>query len=247
MLALLSKLPGGVCLSYVGREGWRDDTGEADGIARAFLTPKFTPIDDVRILDRLGATLKGALDQYRFRDVEHTESTSQYTAIHIEAREVRGDTHYPGFRLRNSEVGAAAFTLDDFWMRLACSNGLLVSVGGKRLLYRTHRSIEDDHLAAAMVIALSKLPERWNAVVEMLVRSHDDLVPHPDAAVAAVLDAPEVPKVLMEEAQAVVLRDNDRTRHGVVQAITYVAHAKNTDPEIRFTMERLAGDYLAAA
>lgn len=41
-------------------------------------------------------------------------------------------------------------------------------------------------------------------------------------------------------------RDGDRTRYGVVQAITYVAHAVNTDPEVRFTVERLAGAYLAA-
>jgi hypothetical protein len=31
-----------------------------------------------------------------------------------------------------------------------------------------------------------------------------------------------------------------------VQAITYVAHASNKDPDVRFAMERLAGDYLAA-
>lgn len=110
--------------------------------------------------DRVGATLKGALDAYRFRDIEHTDSTSHYSAVHMEARDVRGDTHFPGFRLRNSEVGGAALTLDDFWLSLACLNGLLIEIDGKRLLYRTHRAIDDDHLAAAMVIALSKLPER---------------------------------------------------------------------------------------
>ena len=50
----------------------------------------------------------------------------------------------------------------------------------------------------------------------------------------------------MEEAQRVVLRDGDATRYGVVQAITLVAHSANKDPNVRFAMERLAGDYLAA-
>lgn len=72
-------------------------------------------------------------------------------------------------------------------------------------------------------------------------------MPHPDDAVAAILgDSAEVPKALLEEAQRVVLRDGDFTRFGVVQAITLVAHQTNEDPDVRFAMERLAGDYLAA-
>jgi malate dehydrogenase len=65
--------------------------------------------------------------------------------------------------------------------------------------------------------------------------------------VEAILgDSAEVPKALLEEAQRVVLRDGDLTRFGVVQAITLVAHQTNKDPDVRFAMERLAGDYLAA-
>ena len=55
-----------------------------------------------------------------------------------------------------------------------------------------------------------------------------------------------MPKAPLEEAERVVLRDGDLTRFGVVQAITYVAHETNKDPDVRFAMERLAGDYLAA-
>ena len=73
------------------------------------------------------------------------------------------------------------------------------------------------------------------------------VVPHPDDAVGAILgDSAEVPKALLEEAQRIVLRDGDLTRFGVVQAITLVAHQTNKDPDVRFAMERLAGDYLSA-
>src|SRR5207244_1019623 len=135
--------------------------------------------------------------------------------------------------MRNSEVGGSAFTLDDYFLRQVCSNGLLIKIGDKRLLYRTHRSIDDDHLAAALVIAMGKLPRRWDEGVALLTKASEVEVPHPDAAVAAVLDTPDVPKALIEQAQTLVLRDGDRTRFGVVQAITYVAHAANTDPDVR--------------
>lgn len=225
---------------------WKDDTGAADGVARAFLARAFTPIDDARVFDRIAANLGGALEDYRFTGAEFTESTSHVTAVRLEPADLHGDLLHPGWRLRNSEVGAAPLTLDDYVLRQVCSNGLMLQVGGKRALYRTHRAIDDDHLAAALVIALGKLPARWATVFGLLQAARTVEVRHPDAAVLAVLDAPDVPKGLAEEAAKVVLKDNDRTRYGVAQAITFVAHAVNRDPDTRFVMERLAGDYLAA-
>ena len=226
---------------------WADRDGQADGIARAFLAPTFTPIDDARIFERMNTMMRGLLDEYRFTSVVFTDSTTHYTAVHAEAFDLDGDLLHPGFHLRNSEVGASALSLDDHWLRLVCLNGLMVRVGGKRSLYRTHRAIEDDQLAAALVIAVGRLPERWKAVFAWMRSAKATPVPHPDDAVAAVLgDSAEVPKALLEEAQRVVLRDGDPTRFGVVQAITLVAHHTNKDPNVRFAMERLAGDYLAA-
>jgi hypothetical protein len=97
------------------------------------------------------------------------------------------------------------------------------------------------------VIAVGRLPERWNAAFAWMQSAKRSSVPHPDDAVTAILgDSAEVPKALIEEAQRVVLRDGDLKRFGVVQAITLVAHQTNKDPDVRFAMERLAGDYLAA-
>ncbi|MFO0645858.1 MAG: hypothetical protein U0326_06445 [Polyangiales bacterium] len=226
---------------------WRDDTSEAQGIARAFLAPTFTPIDDARIFERMHAMMRGLLDEYVFTSVVFTDSTTHYTAVHVEAFDIDGDRLHPGWHLRNSEVGASALSLDDHWLRLVCTNGLMVRVGGKRSLYRTHRAIEDDQLAAALVIAVGRLPERWQTSLAWMRAAKTVVVPHPDDAVAAILgDSAEVPKGLLEEAQRLVLRDGDSTRFGVVQAITLVAHSSNKDPDVRFAMERLAGDYLAA-
>ncbi|MBI5511434.1 MAG: hypothetical protein HY903_21965 [Deltaproteobacteria bacterium] len=226
---------------------WKDPGGEAHGIARAVLAPTFTPIDDARVIERMHTMMRGLLDEYVFTSVQFTETTTHYTAVHVEAFDIDGDRLHPGWHLRNSEVGASALSLDDHWLRLVCTNGLMVRVGGKRSLYRTHRAIEDDQLAAALVIAIGRLPERWQISFAWMQSAKRTPVPHPDDAVEAILgDSAEVPKALLEEAQRLVLRDGDLTRFGVVQAITYVAHSSNKDPDVRFAMERLAGDYLAA-
>ncbi len=225
---------------------FKDPDGEADGIVRAFLAPSFTPIDDARIFERMNVMMRGLMDEYRFTRVTFTDSTTHYTAVHVEPLDLDGDLLHPGFHLRNSEVGASALSLDDHWLRLVCTNGLMVRVGGKRSLYRTHRAIEDDQLAAALVIAVGRLPERWQVAFNWMRSAKHTTVPHPDDAIEAILgDSAEVPKALLEEAQRLVLRDGDLTRYGIVQAITYVAHATNKDPDVRFAMERLAGDYLA--
>lgn len=228
---------------------WKCYDSDASGIARAFLQPTFTPIDDIRIFTRMHTMMRGLMDEYRFTNVTFTDSTTHYTAVHVDGMDVdgAGDILHPGWHLRNSEVGASALSLDDHWLRLVCTNGLMVRVGGKRSLYRTHRAIEDDSLAAAFVIAVGRLPERWRVSFAWMQSARTITVPHPDDAVAAILgDSAEVPKALLEEAQRVVLRDGDSSRFGVVQAITYVAHNTNKDPDVRFAMERLAGDYLAA-
>ena len=226
---------------------YRDDTHEADGVIRGLLGPKFSPIDDDRIFNALNETMRGPLEEYEFTQVAFTDSTSHYRALHRDFRDVEDDRHRPGFALRNSEVGSAALSLDDFWLRLVCLNGLMVPVDGKRLLYRTHRAIEDEQLAAAMVIAISRLPKRWNVVTNMLVGAKHEDVPHPDDAVLSALDGVVLPKALVDGARETVLRDGDLTRFGVVQAITAVARDKATDPDLRFAMERAAGEYLAAA
>jgi hypothetical protein len=228
-------------------KAWKSHDGDVDGVIRAFLAPSFTPISDERIFQRLHSMMRGLVEEYRFTAVVFGDATTHYTAVHAEAFDLDGDLLHPGFHLRNSEVGASALSLDDHWLRLVCANGLMVRVGGKRSLYRTHRAIEDDALAAALVIAVGRLPERWAVSFAWMQSARRVAVPHPDDAVAAILgDSAEVPKALVEEAQRVVLREGDSTRFGVVQAITLVAHQTNKDPDVRFAMERLAGDYLAA-
>lgn len=224
-----------------------DPLGEIDGVARAFLSESFTPIDDVRIFDAMAKTLAPMLASFRFDRVELTDSTAHYSAVHVEARRVGGDELHPGWHLRNSEVGGGAVSVDDFWWRLACTNGLLLEVGAKRLLYRTHRPMEDDLLQAALVLAMARLPDRWDEAASLFERAQHAQVTEPDSAIELALDAPEIPRKLVEEAQRVALAGGERTRYGVVQAITEVAHTKNTDPNVRFAMERAAGRYLAAA
>lgn len=237
----LSRLPGETKLRSM-----RERAAPTGHVLRALLSPSFTPIDDARIFRQMVQTFGSGLDRFAFTRIDATDVTTIYAAVDREARVVGEDVLHPGFALRNSEVGASALSLDDYWLRLACQNGLLVSVGSKRLLYRTHRKCEDDQLVASIAVAMKNLPGRWMFALSLMEQAKASPVPHPDAAIESVLESASFPRELVREAQTTALKDADFTRYGVVQAITFVAHARNSDSELRFALERAAGDYLAA-
>lgn len=222
---------------------WRDETGTTAGTLRAILPPGYEPIDDARIFEVLRSNLGSSLDAYVFNRVESGEETSQYMAIAHEARTFREDALVPGWLMRTSEIGLAPLSIDDAIWRLACLNGLLVQVGGKRSLYRTHRAIDDDRLAAAFVLAMGRLPGRFERVLAAIGAAMDEAVEHPDVIVAELLTG--IPRALVEETQRAALAEAPISRFGLLNVITRVAHTTNTDPEVRFAMESAAGTLLA--
>lgn len=223
---------------------WADDSGKTAGTLRAILPPGYEPIDDLRIFETLCSNMGSLVREYVFQRVEAGEETSQYAAVLCEVRTVRGDELVPGWSLRTSEIGQAPLSIDDFWLRLVCTNGLMIAVGGKRALYKRHRAIDDDQLAAAFVLALGRLPGRFERALELMAIAMDGLVEHPDMLAAELLA--RTPRALVEEVQRTALAEAPITRFGLLNVITRVAHTTNTDPEVRFAMESAAGTLLAA-
>jgi hypothetical protein len=223
---------------------WRDETGETAGTLRAILPAGYEPIDDARIFEVLRTNMGSLMDAYVWNRVEPGEETSQYMAIAHEPHTLRADALVPGWLMRSSEIGLAPLSIDDAVFRLVCLNGLLVSVGGKRSLYRTHRTIDDDRLAAAFVLAMGRLPGRFERVLAALGAAMDASVEHPDTIVGELLAG--LPRALVEDTRRAALAEAPLSRFDLLNVITRVAHTTNTDPEVRFAMETAAGTLLAA-
>jgi hypothetical protein len=223
---------------------WADATGATAGTIRAILPPGYEPIDDLRVFESLRSNMGALLGEYLFQRVEAGEETSQYAAVLRDPRVLRGDELVPGWSLRTSEIGQAPLSIDDYWLRLVCMNGLMVAVGGKRSLYRRHRAVDDDQLGAAFVLALGRLPGRFERALKLMAIAMDAVVEHPDVLVAETLAG--LTRPLVEEVQRAALAEAPITRFGLLNVITRVAHTTNTDPEVRFAMESAAGTLLAA-
>jgi len=174
-------------------------------------------------------------------DVKHW-----YEVAKMENRLPKDDTIYPGFHMRNSEVGYTAITIDEFAFRLVCLNGLMITVGDSRLLYRQHRSIVDDEIDRQLDQAFQRAPERWESTRQKMVRSQSQQVLNPAEFIEIELKRLDAPKYFREAAIKAFDLEPLKTAYGALQAITRAAQDEQ-DMDKRFEFEAMAGKLLLKA
>ncbi|MFC1880472.1 hypothetical protein ACFL2S_03100 [Thermodesulfobacteriota bacterium] len=90
---------------------------------RAIFTPKYKPVDNFEICERL--------DSLGYGPGTHAQCTldPEFMSLSIldgkKAFDVNGDKFKPGISISNSEVGLASLSIAAFILRLVCTNGLV--------------------------------------------------------------------------------------------------------------------------
>lgn len=229
----------------------------SDGVLEAFLGPSYEPIDDERVFSRLEAKFADRTEELKViaRPIFGewgwgwgNDRTSHYVFItgdEVEVGELEdgeGDMHYPGFYLRNSEVGASSLTLEDFWLRLVCSNGLFGAADRSPLLRRTHRRIEDNDIDQLLRAAFDNLSDRHDASLEALLRAREEEIDDIEEVLERYLSSRGAPKVFKEHVQESWALEPFHTRFAGIQAITRAAQ-RVRDPDRRYDLEHLAGRF----
>jgi len=90
---------------------------------RALFTPKYQPIDNFEVLERLdslgyppGTPIQCSLDR-EFMSLSILDGKQTFS--------INGDKMTPGVSVSNSEVGLACLSIAAFFLRLICTNGLI--------------------------------------------------------------------------------------------------------------------------
>lgn len=214
-----------------------------DGILRAFVGEKYTPIDDVRVFERLERVLGPRAESFRFVRETLTDRTSQYVAVTPDDVDLsnngKPDLHRHGFLIVNSEVGARALAIAEYLFRIVCTNGLIIMSASRRLFYRVHRKTEDESIDRDLAYALALLPERWSASASALRAVRRHLVEEPEQMLRQVLAESPDTKPYTEAVLVAFRKEPEATRFGLVQAITRAA--QSVGAEDRLALEMLAG------
>lgn len=248
----------------------------ADGFVRAILSPTYAPIDDIRIFDRLGKRFRGQMSDVGFLQNHigtdfFNDRASHYTVVgepvnmgpidrkHPDKRvrdiydiaEREGalpeeDWVYQGFHFRNSEVGYTAVTIDSSTFRLVCLNGMIVTVKDGRLLYRVHRSIDDESIDSLLDGAFRKMPAAWERNRKQMVALREAVLEDPEAEILKFLNRQKATKSFQELVQKAYEAEPLANRYGVLQALSRAAQ-EEADMDKRVELEEMAGQYLALA
>ena len=157
------------------------------------------------------------------------------------------DYVYPGLTLRNSEVGYTAVIIDEFNFRLVCLNGMIISVGESRLLYRQHRPIEEAALDKQLGDVFNKLDTRWALTKQRLQLLSGIMINDAEKEIEAQLNKLEATKVFIKSAQDAWKLEPLDNMYGVLQAITRAAQGINEDMDKRVDLEEMAGRLLSKA
>lgn len=163
-----------------------------------------------------------------------------YDIAEAEGMLPKDDIVYPGFHMRNSEVGFTAITIDEFSFRLVCLNGMMITTGDSRLMYRQHRPIEDAELDKQFMTVFNKIPVRWEDTRKRLSTMQARPVEHPEAIIEEELKRLDAPKHFREAAIKAFEKEPLKSNYGIVQAVTRAAQDYE-DMDKRFELEAMAG------
>jgi hypothetical protein len=229
----------------------------SDGVLEAFLGPLYEPIDDERVFARLESRFADRVEALRViqRPIAGdwdwgwgNDRTSHYVFLTGEAEAIgtledgEPDWHHPGFYLRNSEVGAASLTMDDFWFRTSSGSGLLGVADKEHLLRRTHRRIEDQDIDDLLRESFEELESRHRASLDLLMEARHTELEDPPDALERYLRARGAPKRTVEAVVTAWEGEPGRNRFAGIQAITRAAKDMR-DPDRRYEFEHLAGRF----
>ncbi|MFO0645859.1 MAG: hypothetical protein U0326_06450 [Polyangiales bacterium] len=225
----------------------RDPANKERTLVRACLDPAVSP----RATRPSWRALVRALgdEEWRFRDATFSDTGFFCTVLGDENWSAWGTDFRGGFHLFASEVGAG-IALDDCWLRREdCECRLLMAPGGERLLVLDGgHDLTEDALTSTITNALQALPARQDISFEWVRASMRVEQLRAAEAVRGMLDRRDIPEAqrrhalrAVETARASLGRELPRWATG--QLIADIGY--RAPPDVRFTMERLAGDYIA--
>lgn len=179
--------------------------------------------------------------------IDRNHPDPQVRAIYDLAEKERAlpedDLVYPGFNMRNSEVGYTAISIDEFSFRLVCLNGMMITTGNSRLMYRRHVPIEDAALDKQLKDVFDKAPIRWETTRKQLSSAQDVHVDNPAQTIEDELKRLDAPKHFRELAVKKHAEEPLKNGYGVLQAITRAAQDYE-DMDKRFEFEAMSGRVL---
>jgi len=202
---------------------------------RAIFTDRYEPTDNMEILSKM--LEYGFAPNQEVRYSLDNEMMVVSVPDHSRAFKVLGkDRIVPGISIANSEVGVLALTIDAFFYRLVCSNGLIskTSVDAK-YKHISRRGIENFNLSLENVIYQSRQgQDRFQISTQTPVSS-------PMNTIETFARQFQLPQDEVEVVKQAFYAEEGATMFHIINAFTRAAQAPSLPVGISHQMERIGG------
>ncbi len=205
---------------------------------RAVFTDRYTAIDHTEILSRM--------QEYGFRpDIEVHYSLDQSILVlkvpdFTRTFGFNGDKICPGISIANSEVGILAFSIEAYFYRLVCSNGMISKTSvASRFKHISKKAMEEIPHILRQVIYESEQGQRR---FEISTRTHLD---DPLATIGSFNRQFQITKKEAETIEQSWQFEQGMTMFHVINAYTRAAQDSSLSAEEAYKLERIGGQILA--
>jgi len=207
---------------------------------RAVFTDRYTAIDNREILARmpdLGFRPEQEV-QYMLDDGMMVVKVPEYARSFEVALK---DSVVPGISIGNSEIGFLSFTIECFYLRLVCTNGMVVpvSVGQSRFKHISRKAFE------ALPETIRQVAESSNRQQAQMVISVNTPVHNPVQTIESFNKRFGLTLAEGAMVKASFAQEPGETMWNVIQAYTGSARAPELTVEAAYRLERVGGQILA--
>ena len=207
---------------------------------RALFTDRYTAIDNREILSKmLGLGFRPEQEvQYMLDEGMMVVKVPEY-ARSFEV--VLRDTIVPGLSFGNSETGLLSFCIECYYLRLVCTNGMVVpvSVGQSRFKHVSRKAFE------ALPETILHVSDSSNRQQAKMVISVNTPVPEPLRIIDSFNKRFGLTQAESEMVKASFAQEPGGTMWNIIQAYTGAAKSPDLIVEAAYRLERVGGQILA--
>jgi hypothetical protein len=205
---------------------------------RAVFTERYKPMDNMSLLSEMlcHGFDPGAKVQYGFDDSIFVLKVPDYAKTFG----LRGDDEIvPGISFANSEVGLMAFSIEAYFLRLVCTNGLISETKENvRFRHTSYKAIENfQDIIGNVVTALDSKRSQ-------LAFSMESRVENPDGSITAFGQKFGLTQDETKLVQQAFYLEPGYTMFNVINAFTRAAQNHTLEPADAYKLEKTAGTIL---
>jgi hypothetical protein len=202
---------------------------------RAIFTDRYEPTDNMEILSKML--------EYGFSPQQEVSCSLDNDMLvvsvpdHTRTFQVLGkDRIVPGISIANSEVGILALTIDAFFYRLVCSNGLIAKTSvDAKYKHISRRGIDNFNLSLENVIYQSRQGQ------DRFQISTQTPVSNPISSIETFARQFQLPQSDVEVVKQAFFAEEGATMFHIINAFTRAAQTPSLPVNISHQMERIGG------